>query len=436
MTFDEQRRSLAQLRLEVLKSRALFNDPVTGLPTLPTVLEDVRKLLDGKDRISVFQISFECEQNLEERLGWSRYDELLQLMAERLRQMVAEFGGPKQTVLCQAAVFSETFLVFSAESRSLSGVLRIQEEGLKDPGDPVTHHGLLSVRFGRGAIIREPKQRIERCIYAGLLQAGRDWDRQGVLLDEARMAETGALIRKRNIRTLFQPIRRLSDLGIEGFEALSRGPAGGYFEMAENLFGFAERAGLLGEVELICLEKALENSRELEQNGLLFINLSNAGLEYVEAEGGGLVAMIERHGLDPSKIVLEITERTFAANPSVLQQRVESFRQAGIRIAIDDMGAGYSSLHIVAELRPDFIKLDQLLVRDLPASTIKQNLVSAVLRFAADTGSRVIAEGVEKTAEARVLEDLGVALVQGFHFGYPLLPSELNNRIRAGSRPV
>ncbi len=271
MNFEDPRRNMAQLRLEVLKCRALFNDPVTGLPTLPAVLEQVRKLLDGRDRISVFQISFECEQNLEERLGWNRYDELLKMMADRLKKMIEDMGAIQQTILCQSAVYCENFLVFSADPQTLAGVLRVQEEGLIDPGEGTAHHGVLSIRSGRGAIIREPKQRIERCIYSGLLQAGRDWDRQGALLDETRMAETGALIQERSIRTLFQPIRRLDDLRIEGFEALSRGPAGGYFEMAENLFGFAERAGLLGEIELLCLEKALENSCFLKNNELLFL---------------------------------------------------------------------------------------------------------------------------------------------------------------------
>lgn len=427
MSFKDPKATMTQLRLEVLKSRALSRDPVTGLPTLPAVLEEVRKLLDGKERISVFQIGFEGEQNLEEKFGWSRYDQLLKMMAERLRRMVEDLGDVKQTILCQSAVFSEKFIVFSADPRSFGAVLSVQEDGLKDPEheSEAAHLGLLSIRFGRGAVIREPKQRIERCIYSGLEQARQAWNRQGALLDEARMLEMKKLIREQSIRTLFQPIRHLQEHRIEGFEALSRGPAGGYFEMAENLFGFAERAGMLGEIELLCLEKAMANSHSFHNQGLLFLNLSNAGLEYVEAEGGGLVELVARQGLDSSRIVLEITERTFSENPSVLQERVEKFRQAGLRIAIDDMGAGYSSLHVVAELHPDFIKLDQLLVRDLPSSTIKQNLVAAVLRFARDTGSQVIAEGVEQRAEAEVLGNLGVGLVQGFHFGYPTLPSEI-----------
>ena len=88
------------------------------------------------------------------------------------------------------------------------------------------------------------------------------------------------------------------------------------------------------------------------------------------------------------------------------------------------MGTGYSSLHVVADLRPDFIKLDQLLVRELAASPIKQNLVSAVIRFAEGSHSEVIAEGVEREDEAQVLTSLGIRLVQGFLFGYPKPASE------------
>jgi len=415
---SEAAATINRLRLEILKYRTHFQDPVTGLPTLPMVLETVRKLLDGRERISVFLLSFEREQNLEERLGWGQYDGLLRLVTEKLGAMIRN-GEEELSILCQEAVFSETFLLFSANPKKTLEINAFVERGLDVGWEIGGGHGVLRLRSGRGAVIREPKQRIERSIYFGIQQARRDYDRKGEMLDEARKTETSELLRSRRIRTLFQPIRFLKTREIAGFEALSRGPSGGYFELAENLFGFAERAGLLGEIELLCLERALENCVDIDPEKMLFLNLSNSGLEYVEAEGNGLIQVIEEYGVDPARVVLEITERTFADNPSVLQKRVERFRGAGIRIAIDDMGAGYSSLNIVAELRPDFIKLDQLLVRDLPASPIKQNLVSAVLGFANDTGSRVIAEGVEDESEARVLEDLGIDLVQGYHFGRP-----------------
>ena len=94
-------------------------------------------------------------------------------------------------------------------------------------------------------------------------------------------------------------------------------------------------------------------------------------------------------------------------------------RKHGFRIAIDDMGTGYSALHVLAELQPDFIKLDKMLVRDLPDEPIKRNLVSAITGFARDSQSVVIAEGVETEDEVETLESLGIELQQGYFFGYP-----------------
>lgn len=227
------------------------------------------------------------------------------------------------------------------------------------------------------------------------------------------------MLRDRTVQTLFQPIFRLPKRTIEGYEALSRGPQGSYLEAAENLFGFTERAGLLGEVELLCIERALENSRRLEPDSVLFLNLSIHGLDYLETEGVGLVETVLRAGLRSEQIVLEITERTYADNPDLLRSWIREIRREGFRIAIDDMGTGYSALHLVADLEPDFIKLDQMLVRELAGSPIKQNLVAAVIRFARDSRAQVIAEGVERADEAEVLTDLGVHLVQGFYFGVP-----------------
>jgi EAL domain-containing protein (putative c-di-GMP-specific phosphodiesterase class I) len=143
------------------------------------------------------------------------------------------------------------------------------------------------------------------------------------------------------------------------------------------------------------------------------------GLEYIESEGLGLIGRIKESGRSPSECVLEITERTYAESASRLRERVSELRKHGFRIAIDDMGTGYSALHVLAELQPDFIKLDKMLVRDLPEEPIKRNLVSAIIGFARDSQSVIIAEGVETEDEVETLKILGVELQQGFFFGYP-----------------
>jgi EAL domain-containing protein (putative c-di-GMP-specific phosphodiesterase class I) len=152
---------------------------------------------------------------------------------------------------------------------------------------------------------------------------------------------------------------------------------------------------------------------------MLFINLSNHGLEYLDSIGVKLHDLFSESGRKPQECVLEITERTYAESRAALKHRVAELRAAGFRVAIDDMGTGYSALHVLAELQPDFIKLNHMLVRDLPEEHIKRNLVSAITNFAATSHSVVIAEGVEREEEMRALVDLGVMLQQGFFFGRP-----------------
>jgi EAL domain-containing protein (putative c-di-GMP-specific phosphodiesterase class I) len=176
---------------------------------------------------------------------------------------------------------------------------------------------------------------------------------------------------------------------------------------------------MLGEVELLCLERALANAARLPKGSVLFVNLSMLGLEYIESDADGLVGRITAAGRSSGECVLEITERTYAESPNRLRERLVELRKLGFRIAIDDMGTGYSALHVLADLQPDFIKLDKMLVRDLAAEPIKRNLVSAITGFAQTSKSVVIAEGVETEDEVAVLLDLGVELQQGFFFGYP-----------------
>jgi EAL domain-containing protein (putative c-di-GMP-specific phosphodiesterase class I) len=152
---------------------------------------------------------------------------------------------------------------------------------------------------------------------------------------------------------------------------------------------------------------------------MLFINLSNHGLEYLDSIGLGLADLVARSDLEPTRCVLEITERTYAESQAALKHRVGELREAGFRIAIDDMGTGYSALHVLAELQPDFIKLNHMLVRDLASEPIKRNLVSAITSFAGTSHSVVIAEGVEREDEMNALVELGVMLQQGFFFGHP-----------------
>jgi EAL domain-containing protein (putative c-di-GMP-specific phosphodiesterase class I) len=407
-----------ELRTRLLQYRASLFDPSTNLPTLPVVMDRVRRLLDDKGSVPVFVIRLEHEQQLERVVGWERYDELLFNVSRYLGDVLAR-NIRCDVILCQEAVRGDVFIMFLADRSEASRLSEILAGGISLSEDGSGESALMALQVGRGLITRRPAERTERAIYSGILQARQDFHRRGEVLDEARLVEARRVLADRSLKTLFQPIVGLPEREILGFEALSRGPTGSYLGPAENFFGFAERLGILGEVEHLCVELALERAARLPSTATLFVNLSNHGLEYLDSIGLNLVELVRRSAVSPDRCVLEITERTYAESEAALKHRVSELRHAGFRIAIDDMGTGYSALHVLAELRPDFIKLNHMLVRGLPTEPIKRNLVSAITSFAGTSHSVVIAEGVEREDEMNTLVELGVMLQQGFLFGHP-----------------
>jgi EAL domain-containing protein (putative c-di-GMP-specific phosphodiesterase class I) len=128
---------------------------------------------------------------------------------------------------------------------------------------------------------------------------------------------------------------------------------------------------------------------------------------------------------DPSRVVLEITERTAIKDYPKFRGRLKDFRERGYRFAVDDAGSGYAGLGSIANLEPDFIKLDISLINCIDANFIKQNLVETMVRFANDQKAKVIAEGVERAEEYETVKQLGVHLVQGF-FLHPPAPGPVS----------
>ena len=121
-------------------------------------------------------------------------------------------------------------------------------------------------------------------------------------------------------------------------------------------------------------------------------------------------------GLKPADIVIEITERVAISRHDTFQRALRTFKERGYQVAVDDMGAGYSSLQSLANIQPDFLKFDVSLVRDIDRSSIKRSLLGTLRDLGEKINARVIAEGVERPEEMRTLLELGIELGQGFHF--------------------
>jgi len=242
-----------------------------------------------------------------------------------------------------------------------------------------------------------------------------------VLQERERLQE---LIVHERIVTAFQPILLLKDHTVLGFEALSRGARGTNLETADELFGAAERHGLLVELDRLCRMRALLSAGRVPSNARLFVNTLPATIRDPHFRGKPLIDFLDRAQVSPDRIVLEITEKLVIENYAMFREAMQYFVDLGMSFAVDDVGAGYSGLELIARLHPHFLKIDMSLVRDVHTSVVNRAMVKAIVTLSRAIGATVIAEGIHIQEEAAALEHLGVDFGQGFYLARPETPEE------------
>jgi EAL domain-containing protein (putative c-di-GMP-specific phosphodiesterase class I) len=219
----------------------------------------------------------------------------------------------------------------------------------------------------------------------------------------------------------YQPIVRSSDRTIAGHEALLRSDTPTLSE-PESLLGVAEQLSELNRLGRQVRALAARQLRDKQGATTLFVNLHPQDLLDDE-----LVRLASPLTEVASQVVLEITERAGLSRVEGLHSKLAELRRLGFKIAVDDLGAGYSSLNNVAAIEPEFIKLDMALVRNIECSPTKQKIVSSVVSLAQAMGTCVIAEGIETDAECEAVVGLGCQLLQGFLFARPERELALGN---------
>lgn len=245
----------------------------------------------------------------------------------------------------------------------------------------------------------------------------REQERRRAASDTAAAEDTVARIRSvladEALLTTFQPIRELTGGKVVCAEALTR------FISEEDgspepWFRDAASVGLLRELDLAALERALDTAKRLPRNVDVSFNLCpDTCLE------PRILGMFKRSGLGMQRIIIEITERTVVEDYGRLLDALAPLRQAGIRIAVDDMGAGFASMRHVLILRPELIKIDRGIISGINADTWQQAFGAAMVAFARETGSAVIAEGIETSEELAAVAALGMFAGQGYLLGSP-----------------
>jgi EAL domain-containing protein (putative c-di-GMP-specific phosphodiesterase class I) len=256
--------------------------------------------------------------------------------------------------------------------------------------------------------------------------------RRGVTVEVGVLAEA-------EFWSAYQPIVSLADRSVVAHEALLRGVVDGREVGGGDLFFVAEQAGWLHRLDRIGRESAIAGAGSWLGDDDLFINFNPTSIYRPQVCLASTERVVHETGIDPSQLVFEVVESHAIADRGHLVSILDHYRSLGWRVALDDVGAGWSSLSLLAAVRPEVVKLDKALVQELPDDGAR-TVLKAVTDLAHQLGAVVVAEGVETERLAEEVTALGADLGQGWLFGRPVRPDppaeEPEGRWQRVERPV
>ena len=425
---------------EQLRHRA-FHDPLTQLPNRALLLDRLQHALsrDGRfdDQIAVLFLDLDDFKLVNDRLGHGCGDELLVMVARRLRSCLRSVDTPARLGGDEFAVLLEGIRDIDQAAETATRII----EGLSAPfevgGLPVPLATSVGVALGTAKTVsaEELLREADIAMYAAktegknrhvVFRADRHaefarrfpshgqgdpdritWFRRG---EEQRDEILRLLRTDEAIVPAFQPILDLRSGLVAGYEALARFPHDEHARPANVWFAQAHRCGLGVQLEGRAAAAALARRADAPA-GHISINLSPAALRSDE--------IWDVLPADLTGVVIEITEHELVADGERLRATLGELLARGARIAVDDAGAGYAGLRQLMILRPDIIKLDRGLVEDVARDEAKQALVECFVSFAERTAAAVCAEGIESLDDLRVLAQLGVTFAQGYAIARP-----------------
>lgn len=227
------------------------------------------------------------------------------------------------------------------------------------------------------------------------------------------------ILRDEDLTVLAQPIMNLHSGEVFGWEILTRGPQNTPYHSPLDLFEFAYQADLLSQMEFVVFKKAFQEIAALGIQEQVFINVTAITITHPLFLHHIQSLLAENPRLSARKIIFELTERHAIRDYMHMSNVLRKLRELGFRIAVDDAGAGYSSLQSISELVPDIIKIDKSVIQNIDQVSVKQSMLKALLYFAETINCQVVAEGVEREEEADVLFQHQVDMGQGYYFAKP-----------------
>ncbi|MGX6604074.1 putative bifunctional diguanylate cyclase/phosphodiesterase [Micromonosporaceae bacterium Da 78-11] len=440
LALRDVRRYTLRLRQREAHFRELAHtDPLTGLANRRGLQRALRE--SGESRVLV-GIDLDGFKTVNDMRGHDAGDAVLIQVSDRLRRnllagdVAARLGGDEFAVLMhgtadEAMLTAHRLLAVLGEPYEVDGgpVFLSASLGVADTGELIRDADL-ALRYAK----QRGKNRVERyqARYDELLR------RRGTLESELRHA-----IDRDQLRLVFQPVVALPEMRPVGAEALLRWrhPTLGSVR-PDEFIPVAEDSGLINRIGSWVLREATRQLADwLAKGHDVWVSVNLSPKELHAADYAGQVAdVLAEFGVPPQRLVLEVTEHAVATDMEELISRLTELRATGVRIALDDFGAGYSSLGQLRTLPIDILKIDHALVAEPESRTgTAAPLVDVVVRLGHRLGLEVLAEGIGTPAQRAVVEEAGCRLGQGSLFGWGVPAEHLESQLqtlRSGTRPV
>lgn len=414
-----------------------FHDDLTELPNRVLFIDRLRHALALRERASgglaVLFCNLDGFQKVNDSFDHEVGDEILRAVAQRLRgcvrpgDTVARFGGDEFTVLLEG---------LTDQQQALAVVRRILER-LAEPFEARGRHVFLSTSIGIAHTTtdadasRDFLHEADVAMYRAKLAGGGRYEvfRPKMAADARRRLELEEelrhAVRDEEFLLHYQPIVATDSLRLFALEALVRWqPRGRELVPPDEFLPMAEETGLIMPIGSWVLEEACRQlvawSRpsRLHRPEAICVNLSATEFRQ-PGFADRLEKLLDRTGIQPSSLVLEVTESVVMRQGEEMEQLLSRIGATGVRIAIDDFGRGYSSLSYLKRFPVDILKIDRSFVDGLMRHTEDRAIVRSVLLLAQDLGIQVIAEGVETPEQLEHLDRIGCDYVQGYQLGRP-----------------
>jgi diguanylate cyclase (GGDEF)-like protein len=238
-------------------------------------------------------------------------------------------------------------------------------------------------------------------------------------------AQIARTVTEHLLRPVYQPIVDLATGRVIGFEGLIRPTAESGFTDPGSMFVTAEAVGRTVELDHACLTAVIAGARGMSVDQLLTVNISPRSVEAPHFSVESLLVLLARYGIDPGRVVVELTEREKVEDSARLQGNLVALQRAGMRIAADDVGAGNAGLKLLSQIRFDIVKIDLALVQEGAERESSRAVLRSLRDLASRWGASVIAEGIETVSQLRTVRELGLTAGQGYLLARPMPDTSL-----------